>query len=144
MNKNLSIIKIFLRISFEDKFKKTWAGVVWVLINPIVTYLIHCFLLVSILQIKMPNIPFFLLGGVLPWAFFSQSMESAADQLIKSREILFSFKISPLIIILIPILEHFAIFLISFILLFSILSFLYHFDLPNFFLLIYSIFNFTT
>ena len=100
--------------SLKSRYRNTWGGILWVHLNPIIIYAVHCFIFSKILNLKMPNIPLYLLGGVLPWAFFSQTVEASSSVLVTSRELIRSFSISPILLTTVLVIENFLTFLISF------------------------------
>lgn len=133
--------------SIKSRFRQTWGGLIWVLLNPIVTYLVHCFLLAKILKLNIPNLPLYLMGGVLPWSFFTTTLDMSASVLISSRSLLCSFSISPFVIVAIMVLENFITFLMSFSIVAVLLLAFYGFPLQNLYFLPFAIvmlFLFTT
>lgn len=140
MNRDLLIISQVVKFSLKSRFKDTVAGFIWVILNPIITYLIHCFLLAKILNINIPNVFVFLLGGVMPWTFFSTSIEMAIGQIVNAKNLLHSFNIKPKHMIFSSVTENFILFSISFTILLTVLSVLgqakinlYYLMLPIFF-----------
>lgn len=71
------------------------------------------------------------MGGVLPWTFFSTSLEMASGSLVDSKALLYSFSVSPFVVVAIIVLENFITFLLSFFLLTMILLCFYSFPLQN-------------
>lgn len=129
----IQIIRELSMASLKSRFRQTWGGLFWVLMNPILTYLVHCFFLASILKVNLPNLPLYLIGGVLPWTFFSTTIDMAPNTLINSRQLLFSFSISPFVIVSIMVMENFITFIMSFLILTIILLFFYNYPLTNIF-----------
>jgi ABC-type polysaccharide/polyol phosphate export permease len=128
---NSLVIRELVLASLKSRFRQTWGGLVWVLLNPLITYLVHCFILAKVLNINLPNLPIYLLGGVLPWSFFSSTMEMSPNVLKQSRELLHSFSVSPFVIVTIVVVENFVTFFMSFSLLAFILACFYKFPLHN-------------
>lgn len=149
MHHNIQIIKELVSASLKSRFRQTFAGVAWVLLNPLVTYLVHCFILARVLNINLPDLPIYLLGGVLPWSFFSTTLEMSPTSILNSKELVRSFSISPFIVVTIVVVENFITFLMSFAILAVSLSFFYSFPLHNiwffpFALMIFFIFTLLT
>jgi ABC-type polysaccharide/polyol phosphate export permease len=132
---NSLVIQELVLASLRSRFRQTWGGLVWVLLNPLITYIVHCFILAKVLNINLPNLPIYLLGGVLPWSFFSTTLEMSPTALKNSRELIHSFSISPFTIIAIIVVENFVTFLMSFTVLAIALSFFYQLPLQNIYFL---------
>jgi ABC-type polysaccharide/polyol phosphate export permease len=71
------------------------------------------------------------MGGVLPWTFFSSTLDMSSSILINSRSLLHSFSISPFVVVAIMVIENFVTFLLSFLLLTIVLYSFYSFPLQN-------------
>lgn len=111
----LNIVVDLINTSLRQRFRKTIAGFIWVILNPIITYLVHCFLLSKILNIQINNIGTFLLGGVLPWAFFTNTIEMSVAQMTNSRNLLQTFNLPPQLLVVSLVLENFILSAISFV-----------------------------
>lgn len=128
----MKLIWELTKASLKSRYRNTWGGFLWVHLNPIFTYTTHCFIFSKILNLNMPNIPLFLLGGVLPWSFFALSVEMASTSLVNARDLIKSFSVSPLIIATVLVIENFLSFLISFTLLCVVLFFYQRYPLNGF------------
>lgn len=108
--------KILLLTYFNmcARYRKAWAGFFWVIANPIITFLIQSLVFKSILKIEIANYSSFLVAGLMPWFFISQSLYVVTNCLVTSREILLAFKIHPLDIISSQVLDQFLSFLAAF------------------------------
>lgn len=120
MKTSLEKISYLVFYSLKARFKDTFAGFIWVILNPIITYLVHCFLLIKILHLQIPNVFVFLLGGILPWSFFSNSIEMSSGKLNNFRDTMHSFHLKPSTLIWATLLENFILFSITFCLLVTI------------------------
>jgi lipopolysaccharide transport system permease protein len=135
-------VRVLTLASLKSRYRNTWGGFFWVHFNPLITYAVHCFIFSKILRLNMPNISLFLLGGVLPWSFFSSSVESASGALISSRDLIRSYSVSPLVITTAMVIENFVNFLISFTFLTIILFFTNNFPLNGFVYLPFAMLSF--
>ena len=106
----------------RSRYRKTLAGVVWVIANPIINFSVQALVFKTILKINIDNYPIFLLSGLLPWFFISQSITNLSGSLVSSRELLLGFKLNPLIIIACQVLDNFFNYLLATIILFILLS----------------------
>ena len=72
--KNLLKQSVALTIAnMKSRYRRTFAGFIWVIMNPILVFLIQNFVFRNILNIKIDHYVLFLLGGLLPWIFISQT-----------------------------------------------------------------------
>jgi len=77
------------RRDFHAKYKGSFLGVLWSLLNPLI--LLGVYLLVFgviFAKPKTPHYPLYLLAGLATWIFFATSVQSAARSLIDSAELI--------------------------------------------------------
>jgi ABC-type polysaccharide/polyol phosphate export permease len=98
------------------RYRRALAGFFWVIANPILTFVIQSLVFKSILKVEIYNYPTFLLAGLMPWFFISQSLYVVTNCLVNSREVLLGFKIHPIIIVSSQVLDQFVSFLAAFLL----------------------------
>lgn len=110
------IYKIFFFSYYQmrSRYRRTIAGFIWVTANPIITFIVQALIFKSILKFNMDDYPLFLLTGLIPWFFISQSLQNITSCLLTSREVLLGFKISPVVIIGAHIVDQFLSFLTAF------------------------------
>lgn len=107
----------------KGRYRNTWAGFMWVILNPIIMFGVHALVFKHILNINMDRYYVFLLGGLLPWIFISSTITMTAHTLITNREVLLSFQVSPMAILCSKVIDNFINFLAPFSLLFVVLYF---------------------
>jgi ABC-type polysaccharide/polyol phosphate export permease len=66
------------------------------------------------LRLNIPDYYLFLLGGLLPWIFFSQTVLMGSPVFVSQSQLLRSFKVNPLVILSSQVLDNFINFLASF------------------------------
>ena len=76
------------RRDFHAKYKGSFLGVVWSLLNPLVLLGVYLLVFGVIFPSKTHHYPLYLLAGLACWIFFSTSMQSAARSLIDSGELI--------------------------------------------------------
>lgn len=59
------------------RYKRSLFGILWTLLEPIMTMLVMSFIFSALLSRKIPNFPVYLLSGLIVWEFFSASTNSA-------------------------------------------------------------------
>lgn len=101
----------------RSRYRKTWAGFIWVIANPIITFVIQAFIFRSILKLTIVDYPFFLLTGLMPWFFISQSFNSITSCLVNARDMLLGVRIHPVLISGVQVFDQFFNFLVAFLIL---------------------------
>jgi lipopolysaccharide transport system permease protein len=110
-------VKVFTWASMKARYRKTWAGVLWVVASPILTYSIQALVFKHFLNLDVPNYYLFLLGGLLPWIFIVSTIEMCTPLFITQAELLKSFQLSPVVLITSQVLDNFINFCLAFFLL---------------------------
>ena len=64
------------------RYKRSYLGIAWSLVTPIVQVLIFSFLFKRVLPLNIPNYSAFLFAGVLSWSWFVTSLNSAAGSVV--------------------------------------------------------------
>lgn len=110
-------VKVFTWASMKARYRKTWAGVLWVVASPILTYSIQALVFKNFLKLDVPDYYLFLLGGLLPWIFIVSTIEMSTPLFVIQAELLKSFQLSPVVLITSQVLDNFINFFIAFVLL---------------------------
>lgn len=82
----LNFLWVMTEKEIKARYKKTILGFLWVLLNPLLQMAIIGF--VFSFFIKIPNYYLFLFTGLLPWTFFSQSINKATASIVSERRLL--------------------------------------------------------
>lgn len=83
--------------NLKSRYRRTIAGFFWVLINPLVLFGVQAFIFSRVLKVDVPHFPVFLLSGLIPWIFISQSCEMVTPVLSNSGAMIRAFPAHPLI-----------------------------------------------
>lgn len=112
----LSLRQILLLAFVEMKaqYRGTLSGFLLTSINPILNYSIQSFIFNTVLKLKIDHYLLFFMGGLLPWIFIKQSLVVATPSFESSKEILVTYHIPPLHILLSRMVECFINFIFSF------------------------------
>jgi len=102
--------------NLKARYRKTIAGFIWVILNPLVLFAVQSFAFRNVLKVNTPNYSIFLLSGLLPWIFLTQSLEMCTGILLNSGKMLKSFPIHPLVFVMAQIVDNGINFLAAFIL----------------------------
>jgi ABC-type polysaccharide/polyol phosphate export permease len=121
--KQFTIISTLTVSEMKGRYRNTWAGFLWVIINPILMFSVHALVFKHILKLDMDRYYVFLLGGLLPWLFISSTLLMTSNAFITNREVLLSFQINPLMILASKVIDNFINFISPFLLLFVVLLF---------------------
>ncbi len=72
------------------RYKQSVFGILWALLTPLITMLIFTIIFGKLAKIPTGGIPYpiFSYAGLLPWLFFSQSMQRAALSMVAERNLL--------------------------------------------------------
>ena len=114
-------MNIFLRqlisltfANMKARYRKTIAGFIWVILNPIILYSVQSIVFRKVLKIELPDYSLFLLGGLLPWIFITNTLEMSIPYLFNAHNLLRGFRINPFLLILCQVLDNFVNFLVAF------------------------------
>jgi ABC-type polysaccharide/polyol phosphate export permease len=102
--------------SLKSRYRKTLAGFVWVILNPLLQFGVQSLVFKKFLNLNVPNYYLFLLGGLLPWIFIISTLQMSTPVFVSHSQLLKSFKINPFVVLGAQILDNFINFLASFIL----------------------------
>lgn len=88
----------------KTRYKSAVLGFLWAFLNPLLQMAVLSVVFTFIVRIPVQNYPLFLFAGLLPWAFFSQSLVSGTGSLTANRDLIkkaaFPREILPISIIL--------------------------------------------
>lgn len=70
------------------RFKRSYLGVFWSLLTPLVQLLVLRFVFTVVLPLDIPNYTAFLFSGLLVWTWLSTSLDQAAGSIVESRELI--------------------------------------------------------
>lgn len=100
--------------SIKSRYRKTWAGFLWVILNPLLMFGVQSLVFRKFLKLDMPDYFLFLLGGLLPWIFFTSTIQMGTPVFVNQAQLLRSFKINPWVILGAQVLDNFLNFIVSF------------------------------
>lgn len=105
-------------LSLKARYRNTFAGFLWVILNPIIVFGAQSIAFKTILKIDLPSYGLFLMSNLLPWIFILNNIQMNTSIFEVKAQIIKSFKVNPLIFIFSQILDNFINFLGSFFILF--------------------------
>lgn len=101
----------------KARYRKTWVGVLWVLLNPMIRFFSQLLIFQYVLIMPVEKYPFFLLTGLLPWHFFNQSLEMSMSVIVDYARWVRTVAVHPTVYIFAQVLDCFISFASAFILL---------------------------
>lgn len=72
----------------KSKYKSTTLGFLWIFVNPLLQMIVLTLVFSFFLKVNIPNYPLFAFSGLLPWMFFSLSLQSGTTSLIANRDLI--------------------------------------------------------
>ncbi|HQY21142.1 MAG TPA: ABC transporter permease [Ignavibacteria bacterium] len=106
-------------------YKQTVLGLLWAVLNPVVSMVIFSVIFGGLAKIDSDGIPYpiFSYAAVLPWTYFSQSMGGATSSLVGNANLLTKVYFPRIFIPLTPVLSKLMDFAIAFVILIAMMLF---------------------
>ena len=120
---------IFVWREIKIRYRQTMVGIVWVLLQPLISMLVFTIFFGNFAKIPSGNLPYtlFVFCGLVFWTFFSNSLSLASDSLIVNENIIKKVYFPKIILPLSSVLTGLVDFSINFIMLLAFASFLGYF-----------------
>ncbi len=115
--KKIELITTITVAQMKSRYRKTFAGFIWVVLNPMLTFVVQALIFKHILKISIDNYYVFLMAGIVPWIFLVSSINMTVSTFVINRNTLMAFKIDPWIFLISQILDNFVNFIASYIVL---------------------------
>lgn len=113
----------------KSRYKQSFLGFFWVILNPFFQMLIMSFVFSFIVKFQTPGVPYpvFIFIGLLPWFFLANSTTAATDTFVTNGELIKKIYFPREIFVLATVTAKMMDFFLAFILLLGMLIF---YDLP--------------
>jgi ABC-type polysaccharide/polyol phosphate export permease len=102
--------------NLKSRYRNTFAGFIWVVLNPLIMFGAQSYVFSKILKLQVPEYSKFLLSGLLPWIFISQSLDMCTSLFVVSGRLLKSFPLHPLVFLFGQLLDNLINFVAAFLL----------------------------
>jgi ABC-type polysaccharide/polyol phosphate export permease len=112
----------------KARYRRTLAGFFWVVLSPMITFGAQALIFSKVLKLDVSNYGLYLLGGILPWIFISNSIEMGIPSLVGSRDLMMAYRIRPWVLVFSSIIDNFINFLAGLVLLLIPAFFFYDFS----------------
>ena len=87
---------MLVEINLKVRYRQTAVGFFWVILNPIILYTVQAALFGQILHRTDPSYYFYLLSGLLPWFYLSQTAQMGCNYINSNANLIKNLKIHPL------------------------------------------------
>lgn len=121
--------------SLKSRYRKTFTGMLWVIANPLLMFGVQSLVFKKFLRLDVPDYYLFLLGGLIPWIFITQTLQMSTPIFVSYTQLMKSFKIQPHVLIYSQILDNLFNFLLTFLLLLVPTYFIHHMSFTHLLLL---------
>ena len=81
-------LKTSIRKEFRGKYKKSFLGVLWSFINPLLQLLVYALVFPFIMRVQVENYTMFLIVTLIPWNFFNATVCQSTSTIIASSGII--------------------------------------------------------
>lgn len=68
--------------NLKIKYRRSFFGFFWTILNPLLMAALYYFVFKVILKVQQENYVPFILAGIFPWVFFSQTISEATDSIV--------------------------------------------------------------
>lgn len=112
------MLKNLVRQDLRTRYKGSMLGFFWTFLNPLLLLIVYTVVFSLIMRVNIENYSMFLFVALLPWIFFSTSVQTGASSLVIYKELLkkvyFPREIIPLSIVVAGLVNFFFSFAILF------------------------------
>ena len=91
LRREIDLLSILTYKQITLQYKRTWLGILWSLLNPLLLALIFYIAFTVVLRIKNEEFSLFLLSGLFPWTWFTNSVSASTVSLIGNRSLIKKF-----------------------------------------------------
>jgi lipopolysaccharide transport system permease protein len=92
---NFRQIRTLTSASIRSRYRGSWAGLLWVVISPVTMFAAQAYAFKYVLKVQVPGYALYLLTGLLPWIFLSQSISMSTTLFTTNARLFKSFPIHP-------------------------------------------------
>ncbi len=115
------LLKLFIKRDIENKYKGAYLGIVWSLLNPLLTMLVLTIIFSALFKRDIENFPLYLISGKIIFDFFSATTNASLKSIVNSANLLKKVNFPKYLVVVSTVSSNFVFFLISFIDLFLIM-----------------------
>ena len=97
------LLKTSVKKDVRGKYKNSFLGVIWSFLNPLLQIAVYAFVFGKILNVGEDNYAVFICCGLIPWTFFSTSINRSAFTIIENggiiKKVFFPREILPISVV---------------------------------------------
>jgi len=82
------LLKTNIKKDIGGKYKNSFFGVLWSFINPLLQIAVYAFIFPKIIKNNIPNYTVFMVCGLIPWTYFSTTLNRSTFVMIENANIL--------------------------------------------------------
>src|SRR5215510_6581348 len=71
------LLMILIGKEIKVRYKNSWLGYAWSIANPLFFACVYYIAFGFVMRVQVPNYPLFLIAGLFPWQWISNSMNGA-------------------------------------------------------------------
>jgi len=110
------LIKNLVLKDLKLKYRDSALGFFWSLANPLLLILVYSFVFTHMLRVGIPNFPYFLIVGILPWNFFAQSMMMSTGSILDNgsliRKVWLPLEVLPIATVFFNLMQYFLVLIV--------------------------------
>lgn len=82
------LFKTNIKKEIRGKYKGSWLGVIWTFLNPLLQLMVYSFVFPYILKVDVDNYTIFMIVALVPWTFFTTTIQAGVGSIIANGGIL--------------------------------------------------------
>ena len=82
------LLKTNVKKDIRGKYKGSFLGVLWSFVNPLLQVLVYAIVFPYIMRVKTDNYLIFLICGIIPWTWFTTSINNGTNCIIHSENLI--------------------------------------------------------
>lgn len=82
------LLKTNVKKEIRGKYKGSWLGIVWTFLNPLLMLAVYSFVFPYILRVNVDNYTIFMIVALIPWNFFSITLQTGTGSIVANGNIL--------------------------------------------------------
>lgn len=88
LKKYREFLKSNVKKDIRGKYKGSFLGVLWSFINPLLSVLVYAIVFPYIMRVKIENYLIYLITGIIPWTFFTSSINMGMISILSNADII--------------------------------------------------------
>jgi ABC-type polysaccharide/polyol phosphate export permease len=124
---NRQLVRALVGRELKARYRGSVLGFLWTFLNPLMLLLVYALVFSVYMRVEMDNYTVFMFTGLLPWIFFSQSLNSGASSVTAGRSLVTKVQFPMQVLPAVQVIANFVNYLLS---LPVLVAFLLIFKLP--------------